>query len=324
LKILFRPCTLEEIFLFGVVDLNSDDDVMHKLDMLLENCTEITIRGKKTSYLDLYEKDKFIILYLIKEFTFINSKNYTINYQCDNIRCRKDLNIPYRATFSSKRNRTLYAKTLPHIILDVIDVDGVIKFYNDENVVVFKMRPPTLRVEKLLYNSLLEDSLKRILKFMFLNNDDVNEIKLEENINLLKEIDDLDLISAINEIINTFENSVYYEIRYVCDECKNLIVNPILIPNYKDLFSLFQGDFDKIVENEFELFYQNGLQPSELNNMFYFKYEKYIEALNVKIGEENKQREKENQQQESMNNMPNFNGMNNIANNFKNFNGYKR
>lgn len=62
-----------------------------------------------------------------------------------------------------------------------------------------------------------------------------------------------------------------------------------------------------LLDNEFEFIHQEKIQPSEIANMPYWKFEAFIERLNIKNDEEKERQRKQNEEIKKQNNHSNIN-----------------
>ena len=68
-------------------------------------------------------------------------------------------------------------------------------------------------------------------------------------------------------------------------------------PTEQVLFSCFQISLTSLLNNKMEIFWQKGLQPSEMNKMPYWEFEEWVFFFNKRNKEENeKNKEQKNEE----------------------------
>jgi hypothetical protein len=79
-----RPAMVGEIRHFSTIDETDLLDVDDKLNYVLDKCTRISLgSGRKGSYKDLKEEDRFFLIFAIRDITFINGENKIfVNMKC--------------------------------------------------------------------------------------------------------------------------------------------------------------------------------------------------------------------------------------------------
>lgn len=206
-KIAIRAATFGEIRHWSMIDDNDPISIEDSLNYIIEKCVQIIIPGKKATYRDLKEIDRFYLVIAIREITFKEGENDLIIEYAKNdgniekIKVQKEIinyfNPPDKLMkFYSHKDKCFVFNTSSGIILKLyIPSLGVVEFLKNYNI---EMQQNGKKIDEIF---------QRYSLFLF---DDWRKLDRTTYNNMLQESYswDLEIISILSNVVDLLKDSV--------------------------------------------------------------------------------------------------------------------
>lgn len=245
--LMVRPAEVYEIQSYSMVDDSNFYDVVEKMNHMLKSCVRIKYNnGEVGSYLDIKDQDRIFIIFLIRQLTFQEGNDLTIDAQCE---CEKDVKIELKTkNFKFNEITDKFSKyyNAPN---------GYYKF-NIKNGNEYKIAPPTIGIQKSFTNYLIEKrkenekkkpnlSFMKIIPFLLPNK---NSITTEGIDSKLEEFENMDPMSF------QFLNSVISKLKFGIDkvskkcECGEEVATDMVFPKGASGIFVIHDAFEAYIE----------------------------------------------------------------------------
>lgn len=147
-KLMVRPASVKEIQAYSMVDDNNPADVIEKMNDMIASCVRIKNQdGTMSSYMDLFEGDRYYIIFLIREITFQKGNSLAVNTECE---CGKKLKIELKRQF-----------------FEFFEMDPVIEpyfnysdgsfYFETINNKTFRIAPPKIGIQKAFTDYIMKE-----------------------------------------------------------------------------------------------------------------------------------------------------------------------
>ena len=187
-----RPAQVREIQAYSMVDDNNFYDIVEKMNDMLQSCIRIKYAdGKLGSYLDIKDQDRLFLIFLIRELTFQQGNNLSVNTKCPS--CNEEHQIEL------KRENFVFH-----------DIDEkLVKYYNRNNGSyqfktvngkTFELTPPNIGLQKAFTDYIVREnndkntpnlSFLKIIPFMLPGRSNITYDGIKSKLKEFQEMDDI-------------------------------------------------------------------------------------------------------------------------------------
>ena len=235
-KISIRAAKVSEIQAYSMVDDNNYVDITEKMNELLSRCVLFTNPdGTKGSYRNIKDSDRVFLIFMIRELTFQGGNTLTKEVTCPS--CDHVFNIPFRSTPSNTVPTTFELYEPSEEIEDFWDKSS--KTYQlIDNDVSWKLAPPTIGIQEDFYEEikrLIGDNKKpdiafmKIMPYLLYEKESISEKELKSKLKEFKEMDDMELFQALNEIVDKMTMGIK-GLKMKCPECGQEVHTELSFP----------------------------------------------------------------------------------------------
>lgn len=248
-RILIRAARVNEIREFSMINEEDPKDIRDKMIYIISQCTKVYFGNNLGHFRDILEDDSFVILFKIRELTFVNGQT-SIKIPVPEGACQTTGCKPQEYVYfdSSK----LEFKT-PSTILEKY-YDPVERCYNvqTKSFGTIKLYPPTIGVttvladwirERQLENGKFDMALTEILPYV------VKDWRMFTNKQVYPKITEMagwskEKFTLIHNLKNEVKIGIEYEIKEQCAQCGGELTIPVTFPDgFKSLFVPTISDF---------------------------------------------------------------------------------
>jgi hypothetical protein len=237
-KISIRSALVQEIRNFSIIDETDLIDIDDKLNMIVDKCCRIIFEGRRVTYKEILEVDRFYIVYSIRELTFKDGENkLQMNINCNECGHSDMIDI-------KKQNFNFYA--MP---------DKLERFYNREEAAFvmtlketgekIKIYLPKLGVTNFIKHYIrkkrqqqqnLDMAFLNIAPFLFEDWQRLNDTTYAK---LMQDSFSWSIkkMSIIINVIDLIKSAINPQIKHICTACSAEVQAPLSFPDgIKSLF----------------------------------------------------------------------------------------
>lgn len=214
-QIMVRAAKVKEIQAFSMVDDTNFYDIVEKMNEMLSQCVKVKyFNGKKSSYLDIKDGDRFYMIFLIRELTFQSGNELNLSVPCE---CGAEVNIPLK-----RSNFELHK--MDESLIKYFDKDQNLFVFNAKDGKSYKMGVPSIGLQKCYTEHYIFKTIKekKKLNMSFLKNDpsliaDRTSITEEGIIKRLSDYENMD--KSLFQFVDEVSGKLNFGIKGVVSMC---------------------------------------------------------------------------------------------------------
>ena len=227
--IMIRAAQVKEIQAFSTVDESNFADIVDKMNYILQSCVRIKYsNGKIASYLEIKDQDRIYLIFLIRELTFQQGNNLTVDAICPNDDKKIQIEL-------NRENFVFH------------EIDSSLNEYFDQNDRCFKFQlingktyeisPPTIGIQKSFTDFMTKEAAEKrqpnvsfikIIPFMLVNRSSITYEGIKSKLNEFENMDDISF-QFLNSAVNKMKLGIK-ELKKNC-ECGGEVRTEMQFPN---------------------------------------------------------------------------------------------
>lgn len=246
-RIKVKSATVKDVQYFSMIDdsgsLFSSADIFDKTNYILSSCVKVVYPDNKVgSYMDLFEIDRFFMIYVIREATFQNGKTLAHSVKC---KCGKTINVELRPS-----NFRFYDED--KVLEKFYTNDGCYTIITKTNGVI-KAAPPRISINKSFadYIQNIEDkdslnlSFLKIIPFFLHDYNSITPQGIEEKLKEYEKMS-MDEFQFKNQLANKMSKIGIEKAVAMC-ECGEEVHTTKTFPDRVSMFFIDDNAFESFI-----------------------------------------------------------------------------